>query len=137
MYSKDRAEGIIEYVSNKTQISVEAMKSPSRKREIVTARQCAIWIIKKDMNEITLSQLASHFGNRHHSTIIHSLEAVEDQVFCNNPEYTWVKKDKLKFSKLSGMKKVTIYIPTGHEQECLDEFNNVIQRFLNQDNGSI
>jgi hypothetical protein len=104
---------------------------------VVAARQCAIWIIKKDMNEITLYQLASHFGNRHHSTIIHSLEAVEDQIFCNNPDYTWVKKERVRFSKLSGMKKVTIYIPTSHEQECLDEFNKVIQRFLNQDNGSI
>lgn len=137
MYSRERAEDIIEYVSMKTQISVEGMKSSSRKREIVTARQCAIWIIKKDMKEITLSQLASHFGNRHHSTIIHSLDAVEDQLFCNNSEYTWVKRARVKYSRTSGMKEICVYIPRSLEQECLDGFNKVIQKLLIQENGSV
>jgi hypothetical protein len=92
MYSRERAEGIIQYVSNKTKISVEAMKAPSRRRNVVTARQCAMWLIKRNLPSITLNEIGNVFGNRHHSTVIHAIGTVEDQLYCNNKNFTWVKK---------------------------------------------
>jgi hypothetical protein len=139
MYSRERAEGIIQYVSNKTQISVEAMKSPSRHRNVVTARQCAIWIIKKDMNEITLRQLASHFGNRHHATIIYSIDAVEDQLCCNNKNFTWVKKILLDEEKHTSLEtiagqlhKALKAINLGHISEARLRIETAIEK-LNHD----
>jgi hypothetical protein len=39
-----------------------------------------------------LNEIGNVFGNRHHSTVIHAIDAVEDQLYCNNNNFTWVKK---------------------------------------------
>ncbi len=83
---------VIEIVTNNTGIDHADMISKKRKREIVGARQCAIWLIRKYAPSVTLSQLGKIFGDRHHSTIIHAIEVVEDQIFCNNKDFTWVRK---------------------------------------------
>jgi len=83
---------ILDIVAYKTGINYLELISEKRKREIVTARQCAMWLIKRNLPSITLNEIGNVFGNRHHSTVIHAIDAVEDQLYCNNKNFTWVKK---------------------------------------------
>jgi len=59
------------------QIPVDQVKSKLRKREIVQARQVAMFFAK-DMTKASLKNIGSHFGNRDHSTVIHACQTVND-----------------------------------------------------------
>jgi chromosomal replication initiator protein len=60
-------------------ISVEDVKSKTRKREIVQARQIAMFFAK-DLTKASLKNIGSHFGNRDHSTVIHACQTVNDLI---------------------------------------------------------
>lgn len=60
-------------------ISVDVVKSKTRKREIVQARQIAMYFAK-DLTKASLKNIGSHFGNRDHSTVIHACQTVNDLV---------------------------------------------------------
>ena len=60
-------------------IAVEDVKSKTRKREIVQARQIAMYFAK-DLTKASLKNIGSHFGNRDHSTVIHACQTVNDLV---------------------------------------------------------
>ncbi|MEM9416801.1 MAG: chromosomal replication initiator protein DnaA [Bacteroidota bacterium] len=58
-------------------VSVESLKSKSRKRELVTARQVAMYFIKKYTSH-SLKSIGQYFGGRDHSTVSHALQAIDD-----------------------------------------------------------
>ncbi|MBC7425420.1 MAG: chromosomal replication initiator protein DnaA [Bacteroidia bacterium] len=58
-------------------VSVENVKSKTRKREIVQARQIAMYFAK-DLTKASLKNIGTHFGNRDHSTVIHACQTVND-----------------------------------------------------------
>jgi chromosomal replication initiator protein len=58
-------------------INVDTVKSKTRKREIVQARQIAMYFAK-DFTKASLKNIGSHFGNRDHSTVIHACQTVND-----------------------------------------------------------
>lgn len=58
-------------------VSVESLKSKSRKRELVTARQAAMYFIKQHTSH-SLKSIGQYFGGRDHSTVSHALHAIED-----------------------------------------------------------
>jgi chromosomal replication initiator protein len=58
-------------------IPVDTIKSKTRKREIVQARQIAMYFAK-DFTKSSLKNIGSHFGNRDHSTVIHACQTVSD-----------------------------------------------------------
>jgi len=60
-------------------IGVDLVKSKTRKREIVQARQIAMYFAK-DMTKASLKNIGSHFGNRDHSTVIHACQTVNDLI---------------------------------------------------------
>ncbi len=60
-------------------VSVESLKSKSRKRELVTARQAAMYFIKKYTSH-SLKSIGQYFGGRDHSTVSHALQAIEDML---------------------------------------------------------
>ena len=68
-------EEIIKKVSIITRIPVEAIKSSTRKRKVVTARQIAMYFILKltRLNEVQTGQI---FGGRDHSTVNWSRKTV-------------------------------------------------------------
>lgn len=49
-----------------------------RNREVARARHVAIWLSHK-LTDLTYNEIGSHFGGRTHTTVMHSLEWVEDQ----------------------------------------------------------
>jgi len=66
-------------VADYLHISVEDMKSKMRKKEIVLARQIAMYLIK-EYTEFSLKSIGYHFGGRDHSTVIHAITCVEDYI---------------------------------------------------------
>ena len=61
------------------QISVEDMKDKTRKKEIVIARQVAMYLCKEYTNH-SLKSIGYHFGGRDHSTVIHAVQTVNDMM---------------------------------------------------------
>jgi chromosomal replication initiator protein len=79
-------------------VSVEDLKSKSRKRELVAARQVAMYFTKKYTNH-SLKSIGNYFGKRDHSTVIHALQAVSDMLDVE-PQFKASFKDlqrKIKF----------------------------------------
>lgn len=57
----------------------DLLKGASRKKEIVLARQTAMYLCS-ELTDMTLKSIGAHFGNRDHSTVIHSLETIKAQM---------------------------------------------------------
>lgn len=68
---------ILSIVSEAFEISIDQLKSKSRKRDIVIGRQVAMYLAKK-YTDVSLKDLGQVFGGRDHSTVIYSLKTVED-----------------------------------------------------------
>ncbi|MGB3542403.1 chromosomal replication initiator protein DnaA, partial [Rubrivirga sp.] len=60
-------------------IPEDLVRARTRKREIVQARQVAMFFSKEITNH-SLKTIGLHFGGRDHSTVIHAVRSVEDQV---------------------------------------------------------
>lgn len=58
-------------------LNVDTLKASSRKREVVQARQLAMFFAKELTNQ-SLKTIGLHFGGRDHSTVIHSLQTVSN-----------------------------------------------------------
>jgi len=78
-------ERIREYVAQKYNIKVEELISKSNKREIAVPRQIAMFISKK-LTKTPLNEIGNEFGGKHHSTVLHSINKVENQI-KDDPEF--------------------------------------------------
>lgn len=70
-------EDIKELVSQYYKLPVELLESKSRKHEIALARQMAMYITKQ-LTQMSLKSIGSHFSNRDHSTVLHSCQTIEN-----------------------------------------------------------
>lgn len=68
---------IMEEVARYFGLSVEALKSKSRKKEIVVPRQIAMYLCKEYTN-FSLKSIGYHFGGRDHSTVIHAVQNISE-----------------------------------------------------------
>lgn len=59
-------------------IPEDLVRARTRKREVVRARQVAMYFSKQLTNH-SLKTIGLHFGGRDHSTVIHAVQSVEDQ----------------------------------------------------------
>ncbi|TGE19267.1 chromosomal replication initiator protein DnaA [Hymenobacter elongatus] len=66
---------VAEYFS----ISLDLLKAKTRKKEVVTARQVAMYFAKEHTSH-SLKSIGFHFGGRDHSTVIHSVQTVSDLI---------------------------------------------------------
>ncbi|WP_035806226.1 chromosomal replication initiator protein DnaA [Lunatimonas lonarensis] len=64
-------------------IKLEDLKAKTRKKEIVTARQVAMYFAKEFTNH-SLKSIGYHFGGRDHSTVIHAVQTVNDLMETDN-----------------------------------------------------
>ncbi len=58
------------------------LKDKTRKKEIVIARQVAMYFSKEYTNH-SLKSIGYHFGGRDHSTVIHAVQSVNDMIDTN------------------------------------------------------
>lgn len=62
-------------VCNYYEIPVESLKSKSRKREIVQARQIAMYF-SKNLTKASLATIGAHIGGKDHATVLHAYKTV-------------------------------------------------------------
>jgi len=58
---------------------IELLKSKTRKREVVQARQIAMFFAKK-MTKSSLANIGMHCGNRDHATVLHACKTVNNLI---------------------------------------------------------
>ncbi|MEQ9468504.1 MAG: chromosomal replication initiator protein DnaA [Ekhidna sp.] len=66
-------------VSDYFHVDQDDLKAKTRKKEIVIARQVAMYF-SKDYTNHSLKSIGYHFGGRDHSTVIHALQSVNDMM---------------------------------------------------------
>ncbi len=72
-------QSILDMVAGHFNLDVEVIKSNSRKREIVIARQLAMYFVKEHTSH-SLKTIGKAFGGRDHSTVIYSCRTVNDLI---------------------------------------------------------
>ncbi len=70
-------DSIQKKVADHFKITVEDLKSKSRKKELVVPRQIAIYFTK-EFTDFSLKSIGYHFGGRDHSTVIHAIQTIND-----------------------------------------------------------
>ena len=64
-------------------ITGDLVRAKTRKREVVQARQVAMYFAKQ-LTQHSLKTIGLHFGGRDHSTVIHANQSVENQIETNS-----------------------------------------------------
>jgi chromosomal replication initiator protein len=63
--------------------TISDLSSKSRKQHIVLARQVAVYLAH-ELTNLSLSKIGKNFGNRDHSTILHAIKKIKNEVENNN-----------------------------------------------------
>ena len=79
-------------------IPVDLLKDKTRKKEVVTARQVAMYFAKHHTSH-TLKTIGFHFGGRDHTTVMHSVQTVSDLVDSDKKFREQVEELRKKFAK--------------------------------------
>jgi chromosomal replication initiator protein len=69
--------GIQQAVAKEWRVTPEGLRSKSRTKQLTTPRQVAMYLIRELLG-VQLVEIGEAFGGRDHSTVIHSLEKVEE-----------------------------------------------------------
>jgi len=72
-------DSISEIVCKHFNIKTELLQTASRKREIVQARQVAMYLSKM-YTELSLMQIGTVIGKKNHATVLHACKTVKDQI---------------------------------------------------------
>jgi chromosomal replication initiator protein len=72
-------ESIQQMVADHFGIQVSDLKDKSRKKEVVMPRQIAMYLTKEH-TDLALKSIGYHFGGRDHSTVIHSIQTINDVI---------------------------------------------------------
>ncbi len=59
------------------ELSVEDLCSPSRSRQLVTARQIAMYLVR-ELTDLSLPRIGKAFGGRDHTTVMHATSKIAD-----------------------------------------------------------
>lgn len=70
-------------VSEYFKVTIDQLKDKTRKKEIVMARQLAMYF-SKEYTQLSLKTIGYHFGGRDHSTVIHAVQTVNDLYDTDN-----------------------------------------------------
>jgi chromosomal replication initiator protein len=75
-------QDIIQIVSKHFNVSIEDMKSSSRRREISTARQMGMYLMRHH-TDLSLPKIGDVFGGKDHTTVLYSCDKIEQQKATN------------------------------------------------------
>lgn len=71
---------IISYICKYFNLEEDLLRGQSRGRDIVNARQIAMYLIRRMNTNLSLADIGKEFGGRDHTTVLHSLDKVEKQM---------------------------------------------------------
>lgn len=70
-------------------ISIEDIIGTSRRRQLVTARHIAMYVMR-DLTDLSFPAIASEFGDRDHTTVIHAVNKIKQMMAERKPVYEQV-----------------------------------------------
>lgn len=76
-------EDIESLVASHYHLRVADLRGQARPKPIVTARQIAMWLIKKNLPNKSLVEIGRQFGGRDHTTVMNALQRIDDQLTTN------------------------------------------------------
>lgn len=76
-------EDIESLVATHYRLRATDLRGQARPKPIVTARQIAMWLIKKNLPNKSLVEIGRHFGGRDHTTVMNALQRIDDQLLSN------------------------------------------------------
>ena len=82
---------IIQEVARFYELDASAITGQSQNKEISTARNVAMYIIR-EMTQLSLAEIGQQFGGRHHSTVLNSINRVE-KMMKTQPEMMEIIRD--------------------------------------------
>lgn len=88
-------DGILNQVSTTFNVTIEDLKGSSRVKKFAEPRQVAMYLAKEMLSD-SLSQVASCFGGKKHSTVIHAWKKVAKQVENDEGLLEQIKQTKQK-----------------------------------------
>jgi len=71
-------ESIQKLVANHFNLKVTELKSKNNSQQISFPRQVAMYLCKQ-MTECSLPEIGKRFGGKHHSTVIHAIQKIENK----------------------------------------------------------
>lgn len=72
---------IIDAAAEEFGVTREQIIGPERTQGVVEARHAAIWVVRQLYDEeAPLHEIGEVFGDRHHTTIMHALERVDQRI---------------------------------------------------------
>ncbi len=80
-----RPEDVRDTVADAWSVSSEGLQSQKRTKDLTIPRQVAMFLIK-ELFELSLVDIGKLFGGRDHSTVIHSIAKVEEEI-ARNPAF--------------------------------------------------
>jgi chromosomal replication initiator protein len=86
------------YVAEYFGLTIEDLKDKTRKKEIVLARQIAMYFAKEHTG-FSLKSIGYHFGGRDHSTVIHAIQTVSDYIAEKKEIKMYIDDINAKFNK--------------------------------------
>lgn len=72
-------QNIRRVVAENYNVSVDDLKSKKRNKKFVLPRHIAMYIMKEE-TELTLTEIGSEFGGRDHTSVMHALEKIKEQL---------------------------------------------------------
>lgn len=76
-------EDIESLVATHYKLRATDLRGQARPKPIVTARQIAMWLIKRNLPNKSLVEIGRHFGGRDHTTVMNALHRIDDQLITN------------------------------------------------------
>jgi chromosomal replication initiator protein len=80
---------ILEATSKMFGIPIEEIIGKKRQRPLVAARQVAMYVFR-DLTDLSYPAIAREFGGRDHTTVIHAVEKITNQMRSHRPTYDQV-----------------------------------------------
>ena len=74
---KITVESIIRAVAERFSLQPSQLKMKSNTRQIAYPRQIAMYLVK-DLTHASLPEIGRYFGGKHHTTVLHSVQKIED-----------------------------------------------------------
>jgi chromosomal replication initiator protein len=82
---------IMDEVAAYFSLTVEDLCSPSRSRQLVTARQIAMYLTR-ELTDLSLPRIGKAFGNRDHTTVMHATKKIAGLMQERRPIYDQVQE---------------------------------------------
>jgi chromosomal replication initiator protein len=74
---------VLALVARECGLSLDQLTGPARKRELVQARQIAMYILR-NLLDMSYAGIGALFGGRDHATVIHSVEKIDTQMLTDD-----------------------------------------------------